>query len=90
MTIGSVVSAVPYLGTSCNSALATEGIPGSGLKLMRLVSRQLRTSMLDLVQGYTLHLDGKATGLVDQKTLLESTRLTHLRVEVTDQYDGGS
>lgn len=88
MTFCSTISAVPCLGSSCSSALSIDGIPGSGLKLMRLVNRQLRAIMLDVVQGFTLHLDGRATGLLEQMNLLGGTQLTNLRVVVKDDYNG--
>lgn len=88
MTFGSTVSAVPHLGNICSSALTSGDIPGSGLRIMRLVNRQLRIAMLEVVQGYTLHLHGRTTDLLDQINLLESTRLSQLRVVVTDDADG--
>lgn len=48
--------------------------------------------MMDVVQNYTLHLDGGppwATGLMNELNLLQYTELHHLRVEVSDDYDGG-
>lgn len=88
MAFDSAISEVPQLRAICSSALSTDGIPGSGLKLLRLVSRNLRKAMLGVIQSYTLQLDGRATRLLNQMNLLESTRLSHLQVVVTDDYHG--
>lgn len=87
-TLGDTVAAVPQLGEACSSILET-GFPGSGLKRMRLVSKQLRSAMLGTVQGYTLRLDGNTASLGDETRLLQSTRLSRLKVVVTPT-DGGS
>lgn len=81
-TFEDVISAVPHLGTTCNDTIAC-GIPGSGLKHLRLVSKQVRAAVLSLVQGYTLSLDGCASSLVAQMSLLEGTKLSQLQVDVT-------
>lgn len=86
-TLGEAISAVPQLGRDC-SAVLTVAVPGSGLKLMRLVSRHLRTAMLGVVQGYTLLLDGSSPGLFREMALLEHTSLSHLHVVVKDHIFG--
>lgn len=87
MLLGDTISAVSQLGEACSAVLATAGA-GSGLKVMRLVSRQLSTAMLSVVQGYTLQLDGRSAGLLNEMALLESTRMSHLRVVVTQDQCG--
>lgn len=86
-TLDEVISAIPQLGMAC-SAVLTIAVPGSGLKLMRLVSRQMSTVMLGMVQGYTLQLDGRSPGLFTQMALLALTRMSHLRVVVSDRTAG--
>lgn len=86
-TLGAAVAAVPQLGEACSLVL-TYDRPGSGLKVMRLVCKDLCTAMLGVVRGYSLHLDGRAAGLENQITLLESTRLTHLCVAVFADREG--
>lgn len=78
-TLGDVISAVPKLWSSCSIALA-DGNLGSGIKLMRLVSKQLRTAMLCTVQGYTLDFTESGVGLLNRFSLLQDTRLSLLRV----------
>lgn len=80
--LGRLISAVPRLGMAC-SAILTVAVPGSGLKLMRLVSKKLSSAMLGVVQRYTLQLDGRS-GCIRTFALLQQTRLTHLRVVVSD------
>lgn len=82
--LGKALSSVPFLRAACSSALSTADTPGSGLKLMRLINWEIRMAMLDMVQGCTLHLDGKAAELLDEISLLESASLSRLHVIVTD------
>lgn len=93
-TLDGIVSAVPQLGDACSSVMnkvcRNGAIPGSGLKLMRLVNKQLSMAMLGTVQGYTLKLDGRSAGLMVEMALLERTRLSHLRVVVTEDAVGRS
>lgn len=88
MNLAEVISAVPQLGISCSTVL-TDGTSGSGVKLLRLVSKQLRASMLGVLQGYTLQLNGSGAGLEDQMGLLQHARLSRLLVVVTDDANGG-
>lgn len=87
-TLSTAISAVPHLGTMCGLALADD-VLGSGLKVMRLVSRHLRSAMLGTIQGYTLHLDGHAGATFEHMHLLEHSRLSQLRVFLTDHHHGG-
>lgn len=89
MTLGGAIAAVPQLGSTCSLALA-DGDPGSGIKLLRLVSKQMRTAMVSVVQGYTLCLDGSGASLLNEMGLLQDTRLSRLCVIVTDDTDGES
>lgn len=88
-TLEGLISIVPELGMACSMA-STVSVPGSGLKLMRLVSRQLSIDMMAVVKGYTLNLDGCSTGVMEQLALLQRTRcrLSHLRVVVTEKSFG--
>lgn len=80
---GQAVAAVPQLAQTCSSVLGPD-IPGSGLKLMRLVSRQLSSMLLATVSGYTLRLDGGAQGISQAEVaVLAGTKLSHLRVIVS-------
>lgn len=56
---------------------------------MRHVCKQLQSAMLSGVQGYTLHLDGRAAGLREQMNLLKHTQLSHLRVTISDAHEIG-
>lgn len=87
-TLSEAISAVPHLGTMCGLAL-TDDVLGSGLKVMRLVSKHLRTAMLGTIQGYTLQLNGQASSTFDHMHLLEHSRLSQLRVVLTDHNHGG-
>lgn len=80
--LGSVITAVPQLGSFCSSALATDEL-GSGLKQLRLVCKHLCTAMMRVVRGYTLRLDGKGFDLMGQINLLQGTSLSYLDVLVT-------
>lgn len=86
-TLFGAISAVPTLGSRCSSVL-TDGVPGSGLKTMRLVSKQIRAAMLDAVTGYTLRLNGSAQSLMNEMGMLQGTKLSCLRVVVMDDADG--
>lgn len=90
ITLGEVITAVPQLGTACSLALTHVDTPGSGIKLMRLLSKQLSTAMLGAVQGYTLHLDGSGGRLLNQTAFLHGIRLSCLRVVVTEDSKGES
>lgn len=88
-TLGDVVSAVPQLALACSAALTSEGdLPGTGTKLMRLVSRTLRTAMLAIISGYTLTLDGKNVLSDKELSLLARTNLSFLRVQVIAEHLG--
>lgn len=81
---------VSELGIACSVILSTK-LPGSGLKLMRLVSKQLSIAMMALVQSYTVKIDGCGTGLMGMEMALlkySRTRLSHLRVVITDNTAG--
>lgn len=43
---------------ACISALDTEGQPGSGLKVLRLISKQIKKMMHRVIKGYRVVLDG--------------------------------
>lgn len=88
ITLGDAITAVPQLGISCSSILTDPYVPGSGMKLMRLISKQLRTAMLGVVQGYTLNLNGKAVTLMDEMALLQKAELIRLCVRVTHGSEG--
>lgn len=86
-TFDEVLNAVPLLKTACCTALG--GVPGSGLKLLRRVSKLSASSMLDAVHGYILELDGKGATLMQEMSVLEYTRLSHLRVVLKANRLGG-
>lgn len=75
------------LARACITALGSsdnyyQNVRGSGLKVLRLVSRQLLTVMTrNNIRGYTLLLDGKLEDLPDVR-LLKFTRLSRLHVVV--------
>lgn len=79
--LAEAITAVPELGNLCSSVL-TDYVPGSGLKTLRLVNKQISAAMLRVVQGYTLSLDGSFTGLPKEISLLQDARLSVLRVVV--------
>lgn len=87
ISLGAAIAAVPQLGEACISIL-TDTRPGSGLKVMRLVCKELQAAMLGVVRGYTLCLDGRADGLADQMKFLKSTSLTHLRISIITDCGG--
>lgn len=89
LTFDGVVNAVPQLRDACCSDLSGY-YPGLGVKLLRLVCKQLRVSSLDLVQGYTLALDGKNVSLMSEMILLKGTRLSRLKVVLNTGVDGRS
>lgn len=89
MTLEGTIAAVPQLGSSCSKVLEDFfGVPGSGIKLMRLVSKQLRVAMLGMVQGYTLLLNGSGEQLLKEMALFQNTRLSCLRVIVSHERHG--
>lgn len=59
-----------------------------GIKLICLVSKQLRTAMLDSVQGYTLDFTGSVESLIHTMALLKDARFSLLCV-VTPASTGG-
>lgn len=86
-TFAGTILAVPELASICSIAM-TDGTPGSGTKLMRLVSKQLRSAMLGTVRSFALVLDGSGVGMMQQMTVLQDTRLSCLRVLVIDDTEG--
>lgn len=86
-TLGAAICAVPHLGSLCSSILDTKD-PGSGIKIMRLVNKQLRTAMLRVMKGYTLIMDDKATDLMSEMCLLRCTTLVKLLVKITPYLEG--
>lgn len=86
-TLGHVIAAVPQLANACSSAMTTVGdIPGFGLKLMRLVNKQLGSAMLGVVSGYTLTLDGEALLSDKELSFLAATKLSYLRARVIAEH----
>lgn len=69
------------LASACIEALSDPCEPGSGLKLLRLVSKQVNAAMLRSITGYTLTLDGVTEELPDV-SLLNLIQLSDLNVEV--------
>lgn len=71
------------LAAACLSALQENAYinDGSGLKLLRLVSKQIRTAVTKSVRGYTLTIDGNPQQLPDV-SLLQLTQLSRMRVVV--------
>lgn len=51
---------------------------------MRLVNKQLRLSMVHVVQGYTLRLNGVGTDHLTQMSVLQGAKLSCLRIVVTE------
>lgn len=88
ISLGAAIAAVPQLGEACNFVLS-DSTPGLGLKVMRLVCKELQVAMLGVIRGYSLCLDGRADGLADQLKFLESTSLTHLRIAIITECGGG-
>lgn len=87
-TLVDVLSAVPQLRGSCRFDLP-DGTPGMGVKVMRLVSKELRSLMLDVVQGSVLNLNGRDSCPVKEIALLQGTSLSRLRVVATSAPKGG-
>lgn len=86
MTLDEVVRVVPQLGILCSNVLMGAA-PGSGIKTMRLVNKQLRLSMLHVVQGYTLRLNGAPLHLMSffkQMSVLQGAKLSRLRIVVKE------
>lgn len=70
------------LAIACMQALTKVGEPGSGLKLLRLVSKQAKRAMQKHIQGFTLKLDGITEELPDVN-MLKLSQLLRLRVLVS-------
>lgn len=86
-TLASAISAFPELGQICSTALDRD-TPSSGLKIMRMVSKDMRTAMLGVVQGYEMTLDGRAADLLAEIIFLQGTSLSQLIVGVTGRPNG--
>lgn len=69
------------LANACIAALDRIGMPGVGLKLLRLVSKQANRSLVRAISGYTLLIDGRQPKLPPM-SLLKQTQLSYLRVVV--------
>lgn len=67
------------LAIACIIALTNEGEPGSGLKLLRLVSKQFNIAMQQHIRGFTLTLDGVTEDLPDV-IKMKLSQLVRLRV----------
>lgn len=81
-TLSQVMVAVPQLATTCGLAQTGGESLGFGIKLLRLVSKQMRIAMLSVVRGYTLTLSGTTLSLTDEMTVLQSSKLSRLHVKV--------
>lgn len=86
-TLEEVMCKVPELRNRFGPVLAREG-PGSCLKALRLVSRQLRATMLAVVGGYTLILHGRDVDLTEEMRFLSNFKLSRLRVAVAKEPSG--
>lgn len=73
---------VEPLARACVSVLAQEALTprtcGSGLKVLRLVSKKCNEIMLRAVRKYTLNLDGEEIEEVLSSNNWQSTKLPHL------------
>lgn len=70
------------LSRACIEAVEDDLIEtGSGLKLLRLVSKQFNAAMLRSVTGYTLKVDG-ITEALPEFSLLSQLQLSNLTVEL--------
>ncbi|MEW5298374.1 MAG: hypothetical protein WDW38_000895 [Sanguina aurantia] len=71
------------LAAACLSALQAHAYvnDGSGLKLLRLVSKQIRAAVTKSIRGYTLTIDGTPQQLPDV-SLLQLTQLSRLHLVV--------
>lgn len=85
-TLAAVLSQVSDLRQTCR-AVMTAACP-SDWKLLRLVSKGISSYMMDMVQSYTLQLDGRIAGLTPQMALLKNTRLSSLKVFITEGAHG--
>lgn len=84
-TLCEAMTASPQLRSSCIRVVnQDQEDPGKGIKLLRLVSKQLRSVMLSEVRGYTLNIDGEGSGPISQMSLLEGANcsLDCLRVVI--------
>lgn len=79
-TFGQALESEP-LANACIAALDRIGMPGVGLKLLRLVSKQANRSLVRAISGYTLLIDGRQPKLPPM-SLLKQTQLSYLRVVV--------
>lgn len=70
------------LAIACIQALTKVAEPGSGLKLLRLVSKQANRAMQKHIRGFTAKLDGLTEELPDVN-MLKLTQLLRLRVLVS-------
>lgn len=87
-TLAEAITAVPQLRSSCILVLTCpQDASGTGIKLLRLVSKQLCNAMLGAVRGYTLTLDGSR--MIDKIALLQGVQLSCLRVVVTAANNSG-
>lgn len=89
-TLATALGIVSHLRHTCRAALTTNGSVG-GWKLLRLVGRDFRGSIMDVVQNYSFELNafGKDQAwLMAQMILLKATSLSLLRVVITSDSDG--
>lgn len=71
------------LAKACLAALENTGKRGSGLNTLRLVCKQASFSMLKVIRGYTLTIDGSLSQLPELKIMkLNVYQLTRLRVKI--------
>lgn len=85
-TFGSTVASVPQLRSMCSTVLSAN-VSGSGLKALRLVSKQMRSAMLGAVQGFSLQLHGRPVNPKEIR-LLQNTSISYLHVLVTSHMAG--
>lgn len=71
---------VPQCAEACIAALHTEGISGSGLRVLYTVNKACKAAILASYTRYTLQLDGASTH-VSTKAVQELTRVTRLCVK---------
>lgn len=69
------------LSNACITVLTKVHKPGSGLKILRLVSRRVSAAMTQAIHNYNLIIDGVEEELPAVR-LLKHTQLTSLEVEV--------
>lgn len=80
--LSNMFTQVPQLATSCIAALTNPECPGSGLRTLRLTSKEMRIVVLDHVQGCTLQLDGVGAEMVPQMTVMKGVDLKRLNVAI--------